>query len=255
VRQLKALLEQAEARAEAAEKEQNRHSMSTPTKQTQLSSHGSSPAQAPHASSNSPSGCEPCTPQKYTSNPDIPPHPHDICDLDIQGAMQVSEDSPPASASGKHTEYAVHVKLWCGLSYSVSRRYNSFFALDQQLQKAFPGVMLPELPTRSLFLSSILDQMDIRCAALNTYVKVRSSRSSEPHVCTCRMTSSGPGPCAGSARHFLICAQIFRIRFGAAGPSHSATRSSACCMRLFGLMRMLHASVRVDADAACVCSG
>ena len=44
--------------------------------------------------------------------------------------------------------------------------------LDQQLQKMFPSITLPELPPRSLFSSSILDQMDSRCAALNRYVKV-----------------------------------------------------------------------------------
>ncbi len=185
MRRLKALLEQAEARVATAEKERGRYcaSVSSPTKESQSALHSASPAQSPHATSVSSAGHDPCTPQKFHSNPDMTPHPHDICDLDIQGAMQVTDDSPPASGSGKHTEYAVLVKLWCGLSYSVSRRYNSFFALDQQLQKAFPGVMLPELPTRSLFSSSVLDQMDSRCAALNVYVKVEPWSSSAPHVC------------------------------------------------------------------------
>ena len=101
-----------------------------------------------------------------------PPHPHDICDLFVQGAMQVMEDGPSGSGAGKHIEYAVHVKLFCGLSYSVSRRYNVFYALDQELHRLFPSLMLPKLPPRSLFSPSILDQMDSRCAALNIYMKV-----------------------------------------------------------------------------------
>jgi hypothetical protein len=180
--QLKALLERAEAKAASSQEAPCYRAVTTPTKQSQSAPHHASPAQSRDAPGTSSADHNLSTPQKYNSNAEVPPHPHEICDLDIQGAMQVSEDSPPGSGSGKHTEYAVRVKLWCGLAYSVSRRYNAFFALDQQLQKAFPSVMLPELPPRSLFLSSILDQMDSRCAALNRYVKVIATFVFESHV-------------------------------------------------------------------------
>lgn len=185
--QLKALLERAEARAASSQEAPCYPAATTPTKQSQSAQHHASPAQL----RDTPADHNSSTPQKYNSNAEMPPHPHEICDLDIQGAMQVSEDSPPGGGSGKHTEYAVRVKLWCGLAYSVSRRYNAFFALDQQLQKAFPRVMLPELPPRSLFLSSILDQMDSRCAALNRYVKVILTRLFLSRMCTSSLTFFG----------------------------------------------------------------
>ena len=212
--QLKALLERAEARAASSQEAPCYPAATTPTKQSQSAQHHASPAQLRDA----PADHNSSTPQKYNSNAEMPPHPHEICDLDIQGAMQVSEDSPPGGGSGKHTEYAVRVKLWCGLAYSVSRRYNAFFALDQQLQKAFPRVMLPELPPRSLFLSSILDQMDSRCAALNRYVKVISHMlvfESHVHIQSDVFRSSGAS--ARPSGHFLCCAKVFGIGFRAAG--------------------------------------
>ncbi len=150
--------------------------MSTPSKQVQSASAITSPMQSPQAACSSSTFLSPSTPKVSVSNPDMQlqlPHPHDICDLVIQGAMQVVEDSSPGGiGAGKHTEYAVQVHLYCGLSYSVSRRYNAFFSLDQQLQKLFPSILLPELPSRSLFSTSILDEMDSRCVALSRYVKV-----------------------------------------------------------------------------------
>jgi hypothetical protein len=131
-----------------------------------------------------------------------PPHPHDICDLDIRGAMQVAEDASPGGGAGKHTEYALSVQLYCGLSYSVSRRYNEFYELDKQLQKLFPGIMLPELPPRSLLASSILNQMDSRCAALNRYVKVNQSHVRNGFML---MFSRIRALCAILSSHHLKC--------------------------------------------------
>jgi len=175
VQQLQLLLEQAQAGAASVSAARSAHVMVTPTKQPQPTHGHTSPVQtlqSPNAAAATPALS---TPQKHDQDsaaPPQPPHPHDISDLTIQGAMQVMEDSPPGSGAGKHTEYAVHVRLYCGLSYSVSRRYKTFYELDQQLQKMFPSITLPQLPPRSLFSSSILDQMDSRCAALNRYVKV-----------------------------------------------------------------------------------
>jgi hypothetical protein len=176
VQLLKLQLEQAHTKAASFENVQGQPFMSTPSKQIQSGSAFTSTTQSPQACSSSSAIPSPSTPKVSISNPDVqiqPPHPHDICDLVIQGAMQVVEDSSPGgSGAGKHTEYAVQVHLYCGLSYSVSRRYNVFFSLDQQLQKLFPGILLPELPPRSLFSTSILDEMDSRCIALSRYVKV-----------------------------------------------------------------------------------
>jgi hypothetical protein len=128
------------------------------------------------------------------------------------------EDSPPGSGAGKHTEYALHVHLHCGLSYSVSRRYKSFYELDQQLQKQFPSITLPELPPRSLFSSSVLDQMDSRCAALNRYVKVmraRLCRAVRTRVWLIHLFISGT--CSRSSSRLRLRAQVFGVEFGAAG--------------------------------------
>lgn len=176
MQQLKSLLEESDSRAASSENGQCRSVITTPLKQLESASGFTSLMQSPRVASFSSAGLSPTTPKSNNSNSDVlmqPPHPHDICDLVIQGAMQVVEDSSTGGiGSGKHTEYAINVQLYCGLCYSVSRRYNAFLSLDQQLQKLFPGVLLPQLPPRSLFSTSILDEMDSRCAALNRYVKV-----------------------------------------------------------------------------------
>ena len=176
MQQLKLLLEESDARASSSENGRCRPVTTTPSKQLQSASGFTPLIHSPRVASLSSAGLSPSIPKANNSNSDVqmqPPHPHDICDLVIQGAMQVVEDSSTGGiGSGKHTEYAINVQLYCGLCYSVSRRYNAFLSLDQQLQKLFPGVLLPQLPPRSIFSTSILDEMDSRCAALNRYVKV-----------------------------------------------------------------------------------
>ena len=167
-------MELANAGTESSENTSSQHTVSTPLKQSLATLGSTSPMKSLRASSIS-FEQHAVIPKGHSTDSETmqqPPHPHDICDLFVQGAMQVMEDSPSGSGAGKHIEYAVHVKLFCGLSYSVSRRYNVFYALDQELQRLFPSLMLPLLPPRSLFSPSILDQMDSRCAALNIYMKV-----------------------------------------------------------------------------------
>jgi PX domain len=214
---MKLLLQESDARAASSGNAQGQPLMVTPSNQIQSTSGSTSLIQSPHTDSTISIGLSPPTSKHCSSNADMRlqlPHPHDICDLVIQGAMQVVEDSSPGGVgAGKHTEYAVHVHLYCGLSYSVSRRYNAFLSLDQQLQKLFPGISLPELPSRSLFSTSILDEMDSRCAALNRYVKVIFIFVCVfwTHVFECS------GPCARSSCQFLTFAQVFGAKLGAAG--------------------------------------
>ncbi len=168
-------MELANARIESSENTSSQNTVSTPSKQSLAALCTTSPMKSLHASGISLAEQHAAISKGHSADSETvqqPPHPHDICDLYVQGAMQVMEDGPSGSGAGKHIEYAVHVKLYCGLSYSVSRRYNVFYALDQELQRLFPSLMLPVLPPRSLFSSSILDQMDSRCAALNIYMKV-----------------------------------------------------------------------------------